>query len=99
MEKQKRWILDRRVGCVAVYWASEEKRCLAGISDSDYCEFYAGGYHDPITGGWKIDPKNIYDAEWWLEELTTKNTIPQTDEQHWEDEPDDYELGYEFKQD
>jgi hypothetical protein len=53
------WKLDDRNGCLAIYPASEEHRCLSGAQD--WAIHFKMGYQEEINGMqvWTVDPADV----------------------------------------
>lgn len=51
---EREWMLDERVGCVAIYLAPK-RDCLSGVDAEDDCVLYLGGEKDE-QGAWSVAP-------------------------------------------
>ena len=68
------YILDARVGCVAVY-QEPMRACLSGVQDVESCLFYRHGYKDDY-GAWQVAASDL-DAAQLIADLA--NMIHQLD--------------------
>jgi hypothetical protein len=53
-----KYVVDERVGCVAVY-PSPKKECLSGVATDPECLFYARGMWNDKLGHWTVDPIDV----------------------------------------